>query len=258
VNGQQEFFDALLNPGQAAPTCLTTWNGSDPAARFAVYRNNVVVSLIDALADTYPVTQELVGEEFFRAMARLFVNAEPPRSRMLAFYGETFPAFIEHFPPVASVPYLADIARLEMLRVRAYHAADEAALAADAIALALADIEGLPDLLVEVHPSVGLVQSQYAVVSLWAAHQEVADISTVDPYVPENSLVVRPYLDVEVIRLNSGAADFVARLLHRQSLGFAAEQASQSHADFDLAGILGLLIQSHAISSMKTSGKTRK
>lgn len=253
MNGQQEFVDALLNPGQPLPASITTWNGSDPAARFAVYRNNVVVSLIDALADTYPVTQELVGEEFFRAMARLFVYAEPPRSRMLAFYGETFPAFIEQFPPAASVPYLADMARLEILRVRAYHAADIAGLPTDAIALALADADGLPNLLVELQPSVGLVRSQYAVVSLWAAHQGAADISTVDPFVSEHALVIRQALDVEVIRLNTGAADFIARLLQGQTLGCSTEQACQTHPDFDLPCVLGLLIQSRAISSMQSS-----
>jgi len=256
VNGQQEFFEALLDPEQPPPAGLTTWNGSDPAARFAVYRNNMVVSLIDALADTYPVTQELVGEELFRAMSRLFVSAEPPRSRVLAFYGESFPAFIEHFPPAASVPYLADVARLEILRVRAYHASDADELPTDAIAQALADADGLPKLLIGFHPSVGIVRSQYAVVSLWAAHQGVADISTVDPYAPENVLVIRPHLDVEVIRLNAGASDFVAHLLQGASLGSAAELASLAHADFDLAGILGLLIRAHAISSMKTSRRT--
>ena len=257
MNGQQEFFDALLNPEQPLPAWITTWNGSDPAARFAVYRNNVVVSLVDALADTFPVTQELVGEDFFCAMARLFVNAEPPRSRMLAFYGDTFPTFVEHFPPAATVPYLADIARLEMLRVRGYHAADKPELAADAIGLALADTDGLPDLRIEFHPSVGLVRSQYAVVSLWAAHQGGVDISTVDPDMPENALVMRPRLDVEVINLNAGAADFVARLLEGQSLGCSVGQASRTHANFDLAGILGLLIQSHAIMSMNTTGETQ-
>ena len=57
MNGQQAFVAALFDAELPPPTGLTAWNGSDPATRFAVYRNNVVVSLIDALADTYPVTQ---------------------------------------------------------------------------------------------------------------------------------------------------------------------------------------------------------
>lgn len=251
--GQQGFFEALLDPGQPPPSGLTTWNGSDPATRFAVYRNNVLASLIDALADTFPVTQELVGAAFFRAMARLFVLAEPPRSRMLAFYGESFADFVEHFPPAASVPYLADVARLEMLRVHAYHAADAASLSTDALAEVLADADALPDLLLAFHPSVGLLRSPYAVVSLWAAHQGITELASVDPHVPEQALVVRPNLEVEVLGLEAGAGDFVAHLMQGASLGQAAEQAARAHPDFDLARILGLLIRKQAISSMNTS-----
>lgn len=248
MNGQ--FFEALLDPELPLPAGLTAWNGSDPATRFAVYRNNVVVSLIDVLADSCPVTQALVGDEFFRAMARLFVNHEPPRSRVLAFYGESFPTFIEAFPPAASVPYLADIARLEMLRMRAYHAADAVELPADAIAQLTAQSDDLPELRIEFHPSVGLLCSRYAVVSLWAAHQGIADISTVDPYIPESALILRPQLDVEVIRLNVGASDFVARLLQGINLGAAFEAASLAVADFDLTDTLGLLLRTQAISAM--------
>jgi hypothetical protein len=253
MNGQQAFFEALLDPAQPPPSGLTAWNGSDPATRFAVYRNNVVASLIDALADTCPVTQELVGEAFFRAMAREFVLAEPPRSRVLAFYGQSFPDFVERFPPAASVPYLADVARLEMLRVHAYHAADSAALSTEAIAEAMTDADALPDLLLELHPSVGLLHSQYAVVSLWAAHQGIIELASVDPHVAEHALVVRPDLEVEVLELDAGASDFVAHLLQGETLGSAAEQAGRTHAEFDLARILGLLIQKQAISSMNTS-----
>lgn len=84
---QSALAAALLDPDAPCPVGLTAWNGSDPARRFAVYRNNVVVSLIDALAATFPVTLELVGEEFFRAMAGVFVRAVPPTSALLAEYG---------------------------------------------------------------------------------------------------------------------------------------------------------------------------
>ena len=100
MSAQTAFAAALLDPELPPPDGLVAWNGSDPARRFAVYRNNVVVSLVDALADTFAVTQELVGEAFFRAMARVFALADPPKSRLMAFYGESFPNFIAGFPPV--------------------------------------------------------------------------------------------------------------------------------------------------------------
>jgi hypothetical protein len=250
MSRQQQFFEALLKPERPCPEGLMTWNGSDPALRFAVYRNNVIASLIDALADTYPVTQELVGEAFFRAMARLFVSLEPPRSRVLAFYGDTFASFIERFPPAASVLYLADVARLEMARVRAYHADDATEITTDALVQVLTDIEGLPDLCLGLHPSAALLRSRYAVASLWAAHQGVVDLSTVDPDLPESMLVIRHDLDVSVIRLKAGADAFIAQLLQGAILGAAAEHAMESNPDFNLTETLGLLIQQRAISSM--------
>ena len=63
MNNQAAFAQALLDPDLPCPSGLCTWNGSDPARRFAVYRNNVVVSLIDALADIVPgrFRAEIVG-----------------------------------------------------------------------------------------------------------------------------------------------------------------------------------------------------
>ena len=66
MSAQHAFAEALLAADAACPPGLTTWNGSAPEKRFAIYRNNVVVSLIDALADSFPVTQELVGEALLR------------------------------------------------------------------------------------------------------------------------------------------------------------------------------------------------
>ena len=250
MNDQQVFVDALLDPSQPVPGGLVTWNGSNPLARFSVYRNNVIASLINALADTYPVTQELVGADFFRGMARIFVSTEPPSSRVLAFYGASFPAFIENFQPAESVPYLADVARLEMARVRAYHAAECAGLSADVIVHALTAVEQLPHLLVGFQPSMLLVRSQYAVASLWAAHQGIVDMTTIDPYVPENALIIRPDLDVDVMRLTDGASEFIQQLLRGASLGSAVEQASLSDAQFDLTGTVSLLMRTQAIVSI--------
>jgi hypothetical protein len=170
---------ALLAPEFACPPGLRTWNGSDPGVRFAVYRNNVIVSLIDALADTYPVVRQLVGEEFFHAMAREYALAHPPVSPVMAHYGDGFAEFIAGFPPAAALPYLADMARLEYLYVQVYHAADEA-------------------------PAMRVLHSHYAVASLWTAHQADdidAALARVDPYLAESALVLRIDLDVLVMRI---------------------------------------------------------
>jgi hypothetical protein len=121
---QQEFRTALLDPEHPVPSGLTDPQGRPAGRRFNVYRNNVSVSLTEALRQAFPVVQKLVGEEFFTAMAQEHLRAHPPASPLMMFYGEAMPAFLSAFPPVAHLPYLADVARLELALRASYHAPD--------------------------------------------------------------------------------------------------------------------------------------
>jgi hypothetical protein len=247
-----EFAAALLDPQRAVPAGLRAWNGSDPRARLAVYRNNVVGSLVDALAETFPVVQQLVGPEFFRAMAALFVRQSPPVSRVLAHYGQDLPSFIAAFAPARGLPYLADVARLEVARVTAYHAADADAVSDAALRLALASGNRMGELKLVLHPSVTTLESRHAVVTLWAAHQveDVGDIVPVDVDVPERALVLRAGLDVLVLRASDGAVPFVEALRAGLDLGDAAARALAAAPECDLAAVLSQLLAHGAVSSL--------
>lgn len=253
ASAQAGFAAAMLDPNRRCPDGLRSWNGSDPAARLAVYRNNVVGSLTDALADTFPVVQQLVGEEFFRAMAGVFVRRSPPRSRVLAQYGEDFPQFVGQFEPARSVPYLADVARLEFARVRAYHAADAEPVSAGDVGLALSSGtrgDRIGDLCLVCHPSVCTLASSFAVVTLWAAHQGDADVEAVDVDRGECAVVLREGLGVVVLRAPDGAASFVAAVLQGQRLGEAAATAELAASTFDLTATLSLLLRHGALTSL--------
>lgn len=256
---QQDFAAALLDPQRATPPGLRAWNGSDPAARLAVYRNNVVSSLVDALAETFPVVQQLVGDEFFRAMAGIFVRETPPRSRVLAHYGLGFPAFIARFPPAQGLTYLADVARLEVARVMAYHAADAEPVSAEMVSLALGSGERMGELRLVLNPSVHTLSSPHAVATLWVAHQsdEDGEIGAVDIDRPENALILRAGLDVLVLPVPRGTVDFVEAIRSGLNLGDAASKAASqatsraaaTEPDFDLTATLTPLLAHGALSS---------
>lgn len=250
MSDQAIFTAALLAPGSSCPPGLGAWNGSDPAARFAVYRNNVVVSLVDVLADSFPVTQQLVGETFFRAMARIHALACPPRNPCLASYGQDFPSFIASFEPAAALPYLADVAHLELLRIAAYHAADTPALSPERLRQALADAAALPGLRCALHPSLGVLQSAYAVVALWAAHQGLGDLAAVDPGMPQSALVLRVGLEVEVVEIPRAAGGFVACLQQGGTFADAMAAAIAVDAAFDPFFSIGLLIHKGALTAL--------
>jgi len=258
MNSQTSFATPLLDPEQPCPSGLTTWNHSDPAVRYGVYRNNVVVSLIDALADTYPVVQQLVGEVFFRAMAKVFALVNPPLSAVMAYYGQGFANFIASFEPAASVPYLSDVARLEMARVLAYHAADVPPLANATLQQALTDAHQLMHLRIGLHPSVQVLASPYAVVSLWTVHQSDAALAAVNPEVPQSVLVFRHALEVNTLKLAPGAVIFIHMLLSGQPLMAAANQAILQDSAFDLSSTLALLLRWQLITHLTMGEKNHE
>lgn len=253
MNSQATFAAALLDPQAPCPGGLTTWNGSDPAARFAVYRNNVMVSLIDALAQTYPVVQALVGETFFRAMAAVYARAHPPRSPVMAWYGQTFAEFVASFLPASTVPYLSDVARLEWAQVQAYHAADLPPLALDVLQTALQDPQQLAQLGWTLHPSVQVIDSAFAVLSIWLAHQPLAHEASVDnPDLAQSVLVLRDGLNVHALALSPGVGRFIVELQRGQPLLQAAQTASEQHPEFDLPQALSLLLQWQLVTAMNS------
>ena len=99
---QQDFAAApARRRGRIAGRRLRASPAACRTRRFGVYRNNVYSSLIDVLQARFPVVSRLVGEEFFRAMARVYVEQEPPRSAVLLRYGASFPDFVASFAPAA-------------------------------------------------------------------------------------------------------------------------------------------------------------
>lgn len=86
----QSGFDAALRGGPL-PAGLTARDTSETERRFNVYRNNVVVSLTEALAMRFPVVERLVGEAFFRQMARVYIDLDRPKTTCADAVGRRLP-----------------------------------------------------------------------------------------------------------------------------------------------------------------------
>ena len=237
---QADFAAALIDAERPVPAALTSHSARAPHKRFAVYRNNVIVGLVEALRTQFPATEQIVGSDFFVAMARVFVTSQPPRSPILVTYGEGFPDFIADFTPAAEVPYLADVARLEIARTRAYHAADAEPL--DPTRWQSIDPHNLLAARVALHPSLKIVRSPFPIVTIWAMNSRAAELGSIENCGPEDAVVVRPRLDVEVRRLPAGGAVFLGALASAVPLGEAADAAAAEHLKFDLAANLAALI----------------
>ncbi|SLN48145.1 HvfC/BufC N-terminal domain-containing protein [Roseisalinus antarcticus] len=239
---QTAFAEALLRPDAPVPDGLVGPTGAAAGKRFNVYRNNVAVSLTEALEAGFPVVRKLVGPDFFKAMEGVFLRRHPPASPLMMHYGAEMPDFLAGFPPVAHLPYLADVARLELGLRTAYHAEDARPLAPDALAQVPA--EALGAVRMGFAPAVRLVASTFPVHDIWLANTAAG----APPSGPgaQTALITRPKLDPCVDTLSPAAAGFVAALMAGASLGEAAETGA------DVGATLGLLLSRQAITDISS------
>ncbi|MBI1171012.1 DUF2063 domain-containing protein [bacterium] len=243
---QAAFGAALLDNRLPAPQGLLGPDGKPSSRRFAVYRNNVIVGLIDALSDSFPVLRRVVGDDFFRAMAGFYARTEPPESPVLLAYGAGIPAFLEIFPPVAHLPYLPDLARLERAWVEAYHAAE--AVPADVSPLLAMAPAMLGALRFGFHPSARLIRSAFPVLTIWQMNQPGQTPAPVDMTRTEDVLILRPVAEVTIQPLAPGVAGFLVRLMAGATLSSAAAASFVEAPQFDFAKALSALFLSGALT----------
>jgi hypothetical protein len=242
---QNAFAEALLDRAKPLPHGLRSWTGAAPTKRYGVYRNNVATGLARALAARFPVTEKIVGEEFFTAMARDFVLGSPPVSPVLLHYGDDFPNFVAAFPPAADLPYLADIVRLENAQVKAYHAHDVAPIGTQVLARITPDrVNGLVFVF---HPAAAVVTSSHPIVTIWAMNSGAEALAPIENWRAESALVTRPELTVLTREIGSGSARFLLALMQGVTLGEAYAATLEGNPDFDLGQNLADLLRSGAI-----------
>jgi hypothetical protein len=242
---QDAFAKSLLDRTVPVPADIRGASRRRADRRFAVYRNNVAAGLANALAARFPVVKRLVGDEFFRAMAHVYAAAELPRSPIMLYYGETFPAFIDDFEPARPIPYLGDIARVEMARGLAYHAADATPLDPDAFAALQADRLG--ETRVRLHPSLSIITSSHPIYSIWHMNQDPVRFTPASPWAKEAVLVARPRLKVRTQCITHGDAAFIRTLAAGSTMKEAVLVAEQAVPRFCASESLAVLIGARVV-----------
>lgn len=243
---QSEFRSALLDGAQPHPHGLSDGKGRPAGRRYNVYRNNVAVSLTEALESGFPATAKLIGAENFRNIAGLYLRQSPPDSPRMMLYGKGFGDFLDGFAPLAKYPYLGDVARLEFALRESYHAADSIPI--DPAALGIAP-EQLMASTLSLAPSLRLLRSPYPVVALWRYNMEPR--APKPDAVAQDALILRAEFDPAPHVLPEGGAAFVTALLRGETLGAAYEAGLAVTDLFDLSAMLTLLLGGNAIISLK-------
>ncbi|WP_109125031.1 DNA-binding domain-containing protein [Dyella sp. C11] len=253
-SSQQTFARALCDAHLPVPHGVVGRDGAPSLRRFNVYRNNVVAGQVDTLRDAYPATARLVGETFFRAMARDYVLTHSPATPMMFDYGIDFPSFVDAFEPARELPYLGDVARIERAWVEAYHSPEALPLSALALQGVLSSSEPRW-LTVQLHPSMRVLSSLFPALSIWEMNTGASNDMSIDLDGPEDVLIVRPDAHVHLYRLPKGGATFFAALAKGASLVDAAEQTFAGDDAFDLVASMAMLIDARIVMGTRVATK---
>jgi len=234
---ESDFMAALFDPQRRSPVGVLGPYGAPADKRFSVYRNNVAVSLTEALEVGFSVVQRLVGAEFFAAMAGEFWRRHPPRRQIMMLYGDAFPGFVSTFPPDAAYPHLPDVARLEQELSESYHASDSEPMSADVLA-AIPEATLLTSRLTFA-PTLRLTRSAWPIDAIWRANTENGPPPVAGP---QDVLILRSDFDPQPHLLPVGGGAFLARLLKGANLAEAVTP------DLNLSPVLTLLLNGRAIT----------
>jgi hypothetical protein len=247
---QDAFAQALLapdlRPGDYAPDIARVVE--QPS--FAVYRNTVMKGCIDALQANYLSVARLVGEEWFRAAAAIFVRAHLPAHPTLAFYGEGFADFLAGFEPAAELPYLPGVARLDRFWTEAHTAPDEVPI--EVAAVARLRPESLARTVLRPHASArwSWFDAQ-PIATLWRRNRypQDGDEAEID-WRAEGVLVVRPGGSVGNVDLEAAGCAFLDACAAGGTLAEAAAAALTVDAHADLAHLMSQLLEAGAFGRM--------
>lgn len=237
-NYQKEFKDFLLVKDKNFPKLLSDdiavpheFSSSKRqefvGSRLSIYRNNVLYSLSEALASLYPVTRRIVGEDFFRALAKDYVLAYPPQDPVLTFYGEYFPEFIAKCENCQHLLYLKDASQLEWHCQCALHGAD--ATIFEPATLSNMDAEALSNLKLTLHPTATFLWSNFPVDQIWEENQkQEVEIINVNESDKCYLLIYRKDLQVQVVNLQPTVYYLLISLDAGKSISDAWELAQKA------------------------------
>lgn len=178
-----------------------------------VHANAISHARLVALEDSFPRTRDHLGAAEFNRVSRAFVDSGGAQGRALALIGAAFPDWLAD-------PLAADLARAEWAWLESYHAAD-------APALALADLAGMDEAAL-----LGLVVRRHPAVRVVALAHPSAPL--LDPCLPRGApalLIARSDAAVRVLAID--AADAAALDLAHEitPLGNLIAHLAETHPD---------------------------
>lgn len=235
---QTQFLNSIFNNDENIhpEIKVTTISAKD---RMKIYKNSTFAILIDVLKNSYPVLYQLVGEDFFKVLATNFIKQNPPNKCDITNYGWDLPKYLSNLEQVKDYPYFADIATLEKNRQQAYYADEKPSIHAEYLINPPANIELTT---FDFQPHVSLQKSDYAIYSIWLAHQN-DEIPEININSEEYLLTYRYAMNIFTMPISLADFTFLSALKNKETLQNAVKLAQNIQDTFTIQNIFMLLLK---------------
>lgn len=140
-----------------------------PEQQIAIYQNNARGALQACLKQIFPMCCKILGENYFKQIAKAYIYEKPSTEYDLNHYGDLFSDFIEKTclirPELSEYSYLKDLAQLEWYYHDVYYVENSSAF--DFQAFASLTPEQQNNCRFVLAPCVRFLSSSFPVFSIW-------------------------------------------------------------------------------------------
>ena len=247
---QSQFSAEILCGENTSVQTLVEQRGFQVTQRINVYRNNIFTTLTETLSNIFPVSCAMVGEEFFRSLARIYIGSHTPDSGNLHDFGEHLPSFIESMPELSNYPYLSALAEIDWACHRAFHSASVTAL--DISSLTDFSPDNYEDLQFEFHPAIHTIKSKFPIFDLWdfATSNGHADTTPDVNSEGQQVLIYRSKSGVKVVNIEDDLYQMINFLREHRTLGATFTLILNSNPEYNLKEGLNRLFSFGAVSTI--------
>jgi uncharacterized protein (UPF0276 family) len=236
---QEDFLHGVLDLNKASETLRPEYQH-----RIWVYQNNVFGALQDYLEEVYPATRGVVGADFFKQMAQVFIQQSPPSTGNIHSYGEGFSGLCRSFEGLENLPYLFDLIAYEWALHKCYFAT-----VSDALEPSSMPQEELLTSAVIYNDSVALICSDYPIYEIQRQSlPSFKDQVSIDLQQSQDSLLIyKRDHQVQCLAIDAEQTSFLQALQRNQNLLQAIEGLQGSISADALSTTLSLVFESRLL-----------
>lgn len=239
---QDAFVEALFGTESSGMESLTGQPG------FAVYRNTVLKGTTDALVANFPTIERLVGTDWLHAASAIHARLSPPMDARLLYYGADFPTFLDSFEPAREMPYLGDVARLDLLWTHVHCAEDEPGIDMSTLAdLAPTDLASI-----RLTPRAACRWIWFAdgpAYTIWRVNREQLQMPEELNWQAEGALLTRKAGRVHWQPASAADCAFLNACADHLPLGLAADRALEAEPELNLENLIVRLVTADAFAA---------